>query len=256
MPSFGAIKQLQARCVGVPRSVAKKALEDHGDDEDAAAKHISETTEFKDTKAASAAENLHDPLKNLSLADHEAGRPVLEEIAANTKVSIIRMEEGDGKTYPGYGDSLKVHYTGKLQEDGTVFDSSIERGKPFTFKVGKKEVIAGWDEALMKMSLDERAMVMIPAAKAYGENGAPPAVPPHADLKFEIHLMSITRQTSCLGAGKHGGVQKEMHEYKELASQLLGHAPPTDVVHNLPDDRQPMPLTSDMPRVDMLREHS
>ena len=69
----------------------------------------------------------------------------------------------------------------------------------------------------MKMSLDERAMVMIPAAKAYGENGAPPAVPPHADLKFEIHLMSITRQTSCLGAGKHGGVQKEMHEYKELA---------------------------------------
>ena len=51
MPSFGAIKQLQARCPGVPRSVAKKALEDHGDDEDAAAAHIASTTEFKDSKA-------------------------------------------------------------------------------------------------------------------------------------------------------------------------------------------------------------
>jgi FK506-binding protein 1 len=253
MPSFGAIKSLQNRVGGAPRAICKKALEDHEDDEDAAAKHISETTEFKDTKAPS--ERVSDPLKNLCLADHEAGRPVLEEVVENTKVSIIRIEEGDRATYPGYGDTLRVHYTGTL-DDGTVFDSSMARGKPFDFKVGKKQVIAGWDEALMKMSLGERAIVLVPAAKAYGAQGAPPAVPPHADLKFEIHLMNITRQTSCLGAGKHGGVQKESHEYKELADQLLGRAPPTTVVHNLPDDRQPMPLTADMPKVDMLREHS
>jgi len=254
MPSFGAIKMLQARCPGAPRAVCKKALEDHDDDEDKAAKHITETTEFKDTRAS--AEEMADPLSKLCLADHLAGRPVLEELTENTTVSIIRMEEGDRTTFPAYGDTLRVHYTGKLQDDNSVFDSSVARGTPFDFKVGKNEVIKGWDEAFMKLSLGERAMLLIPSAKAYGAQGAPPDVPPHSDLKFEVHLMKITRQTSCLGAGKHGGVQKESHEYKELADQLLGRAPPTDVVHNLPDDRKPMPLTSDMPRVDMLREHS
>lgn len=73
-------------------------------------------------------------------------------------------------------------------------------------------------------------------------------MPPHADLKFEVHLLKITRQTSCLGAGQHGGVQKQDHEYKELANQLLGRAPPTSVDHRLPDEREPMPLTSDMPK--------
>ena len=72
-----------------------------------------------------------------------------------------------------------------------------------------------------------------------------------ADLKFEVQLLEIRRQTSCLGAGRHGGVQKDTHVYSELANQLLGRAPPPSeadaVEHRLPDERHPMPLTSEMP---------
>ena len=117
------------------------------------------------------------------------------------------------------------------------------------------KVIKGWDEAIMKFSKGEKSTLLIPASKAYGAAGSPPAVPPNADLKFEVQLLDIRRQTSCLGPGSHGGVQRKNHEYAALADQLLGRAPPTDVVHNLPEDRQPMPLTKDMPRVDMLREY-
>lgn len=171
-------------------------------------------------------------------------------------LTLTHIEVGDGKTYPSYGDTLRVHYTGKLQECGTVFDSSRTPGRtPFDFKIGKKEVIPGWDEAIMKMSLGEVSLLMVPSSKAYGEAGAPDAnIPPFADLKFEVQLLEIRRQTSCLGAGRHGGVQKDAHEYSQLANQLLGRAPPpTDgegaVEHRLPDDRQLMPLTSDMPAV-------
>lgn len=184
----------------------------------------------------------------------------MELVKQNDKVSVIRIEEGDGKTFPAYGDTLSVHYVGKLQEDNAVFDSSRARGVPFQFKFGKKEVIPGWDEGMKNMSLNETALLMIPAAKAYGQAGSGDgSVPPDADLKFEVTLLEIRRQTSCLGAGRHGGVQKDAHEYTELANQLLGRAPPPSseqevVEHRLPDERQPMPLTSDMPRVDMLRD--
>ena len=221
MPSFGAIKVVQTRCPGAPRPLCKKALEDNDDDVDKAAAFISDTTEFKDVKAP--------PTKmsggggNLSLADHEAGRACIEIIEENTTVSVLRIEEGDRETFPSYGDTLRVHYKGFLAEDGTQFDSSYERGKPFDFKFGKGEVIKGWDEALKQMSLGEKALVMIPAAKGYGEQGSGTgAVPPGADLKFEIELLEIRQQTSCLGAGRHGGVQKDSHEYQQLANQLLG----------------------------------
>lgn len=261
MPSFGAIKMVQARCPGAPRPLCKKALEDHGDVVDDAVKHINDTTEFKDTSPPEPARSDGVGGGNLSYEDHLAGRPCVDVVQQNTAVSIIRIEEGDRTTYPAYGDTLRMHYVGKLQEDGTVFDSSRARGVPFEFKIGKKEVIAGWDEGIMKMSVGETALLMIPAAKAYGAQGSPDgSVPPDADLKFEVTLLEITRQTSCLGAGRHGGVQKDAHEYKELANQLLGRAPPPGiendapvVEHRLPDERQPMPLTSEMPRVDMLR---
>ena len=260
MPAnFGAIKMVQARCPGAPRPVCKKALEENGDDVDAAVKHINDTTEFKDINPPAPARSDGVGGGNLSYADHLAGRPCMELVKQNEKVSVIRIEEGDGTTFPGYGDTLKVHYVGKLQEDGKVFDSSRARGVPFDFKIGKKEVIAGWDEAIMQMSLNETALLMIPATKAYGAAGSGDgSVPPDADLKFEVTLLEIRRQTSCLGAGRHGGVQKDAHEYTELANQLLGRAPPPSseqgiVEHRLPDERQPMPLTSEMPRVDMLR---
>ena len=106
--------------------------------------------------------------------------------------------------------------------------------------------VRGWEECVRKMSLGEKSLLMVPAGLAYGAAGNGP-VPPHADLKFECHLLKITPQTSCLGPGQHGGVQRKNHEYAELADQLLGRAPRQDLELRPPDERKLMPLTSDMP---------
>merc|ERR1719231_534043 len=139
-----------------------------------------------------------------------------------------------------------MHYVGTL-EDGTVFDSSRQRGRPFQFKIGHGKVIKGWDIGVMKMSLGEKAILFIGPDYAYGASGNGP-VPPNASLKFEVELLKIDRQTSCLGPGQHGGVQRQAHEYAQLADQLLGRAPRQDLDLKLPDEREPMPLTADMPR--------
>ena len=148
MPSFGAIKQLQKRMGGADRATCKKALEDHNDDEDLAAQHIAETTEFKDSKAEQAT-GMAAKLAGLELVDDAA--------SANSSVSIINLEVGDGETYPAYGDTLSMHYKGTLAESGEEFDSSYKRGREFEFKIGHGKVIKGWDEAIMKMSLGEKA---------------------------------------------------------------------------------------------------
>merc|ERR550514_1703433 len=109
------------------------------------------------------------------------------------------------------------------------------------------KVIKGWDVGVMKMSVGEKSLLFVPAHMAYGAQGNGP-VPPNADLKFEVQLLKITRQTSCLGPGQHGGVQRKNHEYADLANQLLGRAPQKGLEQRLPDAREPMPLTKDMPR--------
>ena len=230
--TFGAIKLLQNR-TGAPRGTCKEALEKFDGDEDKAASHIAQTTEFKDSKAAPPAP------KPATLDDDISS-------AAND-VSVIRIEVGDGDTYPSYGDLCHVHYRGLLASDGTQFDSSYERGREFTFKIGHGKVIKGWDLGIARMSVGEKSLLMIPSALGYGPAGNGP-VPPNADLKFEVHLVKITPQTSCLGPGQHGGVQRQSHEYAKVADQLLGRAPREDLDLRLPDDRKLMPLTSEMPR--------
>ena len=238
MPQMGAIMAL-AKEAGVDKKAAKAALMEHGDDYDAALASLKASTEPDATSTGAAAEQL----AALSLEEEAA--------AANTTVSVVRMEVGDGETFPGYGDTLAVEYRGMLADDGSEFDSSWapSRGAhlPFTFRIGMAKVIKGWDEAIVNMSLGERALIFVPSSKAYGAQGAGDKVPPNADLKFEVKLLKITRQTSCLGAGNHGGVQRQRHEYAQLADQLLGRAPREDLDLKLPDERQPMPLTRDMP---------
>merc|ERR1711990_913753 len=96
-------------------------------------------------------------------------------------VEIETINQGDGKTFPQTGDKLQMHYTGTL-EDGSKFDSSRDRGKPFEFNIGVGQVIQGWDEGVMQMSLGEKAILRIPSAMGYGERGAGGAIPPNADL--------------------------------------------------------------------------
>ena len=91
---------------------------------------------------------------------------------------------------PAEGDTVRVHYTGML-EDGTVFDSSVERGEPIEFPLGAGFVIPGWDIGVAEMHVGEKSILTIPSALAYGPQGSPPSIPPNATLIFEVELVEI-----------------------------------------------------------------
>lgn len=101
----------------------------------------------------------------------------------------VKIQDGNGEM-PKSGDNVKVHYTGKLL-DGTVFDSSIERGEPIEFPLGNGYVIPGWDEGIMMMSKGEKGVLYIPYYLAYGERGAGGVIPPYANLIFEVELVEF-----------------------------------------------------------------
>mmetsp|Transcript_26734 Transcript_26734/g.62788 ORF Transcript_26734/g.62788 Transcript_26734/m.62788 type:complete len:125 (-) Transcript_26734:44-418(-) len=101
------------------------------------------------------------------------------------------LRDGDGSNFPKKGDALKMHYVGTLASNGSKFDSSRDRGRPFSFKIGKGEVIRGWDEGVMQMSLGEKAELHITSDYGYGKEGAGGVIPPNADLVFEVELLAI-----------------------------------------------------------------
>ncbi|KAK9511399.1 hypothetical protein O3M35_000063 [Rhynocoris fuscipes] len=91
------------------------------------------------------------------------------------------------------GDLLHMHYTGKL-EDGTVFDSSLDRNQPLTFTLGSGQVIKGWDQGLMGMCVGEKRKLIIPSELGYGSRGSPPKIPGDATLIFEVELIKIEKK--------------------------------------------------------------
>ena len=97
------------------------------------------------------------------------------------------LEEGTG-AQPSAADQVKVHYTGKLI-DGTVFDSSVERGEPATF--GVTQVIPGWVEALQLMKAGAKWRLFIPSNLAYGPNGAGGVIGPNQTLIFDVELLEV-----------------------------------------------------------------
>jgi len=106
------------------------------------------------------------------------------------------LREGDGTNYPAKGDLLTMHYVGTLASNGSKFDSSIEKGRPFRFTIGRGEVIRGWDDGVIQMSLGERAELHITSDYGYGPHGAGDVIPPNADLVFEVELLKINDQDS------------------------------------------------------------
>ncbi len=99
------------------------------------------------------------------------------------------LKEGTGQVAKS-GDTVEVHYTGTL-ENGNKFDSSLDRGTPFSFPLGAGMVIKGWDEGVAGMKVGEKARLTIPASMGYGERGAPPVIPANATLIFEVELLAI-----------------------------------------------------------------
>ena len=89
------------------------------------------------------------------------------------------------------GDTISAHYTGWLKDGGKKFDSSRDRGKPITFKLGIGRVIKGWDEGLQGMKVGEQRQLIIPPKLGYGERGAGNVIPPNATLIFDVELVAI-----------------------------------------------------------------
>ena len=100
------------------------------------------------------------------------------------------IEEGTGELCPS-GANITAHYHGTLA-DGSVFDSSVQRGEPFQCKIGVGQVIKGWDEGFVQMKKGAKAKLICPPDYAYGANGYPPVIPPNATLTFEVELIDFS----------------------------------------------------------------
>ncbi len=107
--------------------------------------------------------------------------------AADFKVE--KLVEGTGAA-PKAGNVVQVHYTGWLT-DGTKFDSSVDRGRPFEFRLGAGQVIAGWDQGVAQLKVGDKARLTIPPEMGYGARGAGGVIPPNATLVFEVELLAI-----------------------------------------------------------------
>ena len=115
---------------------------------------------------------------------------------AITELQITDVTSGDGATAES-GQTVVVHYTGWLYDPsqpdnkGTKFDSSVDRGDPFSFPLGAGQVIRGWDEGFAGMQIGGKRILVIPSDMGYGTRGAGGVIPPNATLMFEVDLLEI-----------------------------------------------------------------
>ncbi|MFZ4639919.1 MAG: FKBP-type peptidyl-prolyl cis-trans isomerase [Nodosilinea sp.] len=112
-----------------------------------------------------------------------------QTITTASGLQYVDLVEGTG-AMPQTGQRVTVHYTGTL-EDGTKFDSSRDRGRPFTFQIGVGQVIKGWDEGVSTMRVGGQRQLIIPAELGYGSRGAGGVIPANATLVFDVELLRI-----------------------------------------------------------------
>jgi len=113
----------------------------------------------------------------------------MDEIRTPSGLRYSDLVVGAGAS-PAAGDQVEVHYTGWL-ENGTKFDSSVDRRQPFVFPLGAGRVIRGWDEGVATMKVGGKRRLVIPAELGYGDRGAGRVIPPGATLVFEVELLRI-----------------------------------------------------------------
>jgi FKBP-type peptidyl-prolyl cis-trans isomerase FkpA len=137
------------------------------------------------------------PTPSASLTPSVSGTPAAggppavsgEPTTTASGLQFIDIEVGDGAS-PQKGQTVVVHYTGWLA-DGTKFDSSVDRGQPFSFVIGTGKVIKGWDEGVATMKVGGKRRLIIPPELGYGAGGYPGVIPGNAQLIFDVELIEI-----------------------------------------------------------------
>jgi peptidylprolyl isomerase len=116
-----------------------------------------------------------------------------EPVTTPSGLKYIDTKVGTGAA-PKTGQTCVMHYTGWLYDGGkkgAKFDSSVDRGQPFEFKIGQRQVIGGWDEGVATMKVGGKRTLIIPPELGYGARGAGNVIPPNATLMFDVELLSI-----------------------------------------------------------------
>jgi len=122
------------------------------------------------------------------MSSEHAG-PEGKEVTTSSGLQYIDLKVGTGATAQA-GQTVSVHYTGWL-ENGKKFDSSVDRGQPFSFPLGAGRVIKGWDEGVKGMKVGGKRKLITPSNLGYGARGAGGVIPPNATLIFEVELLGV-----------------------------------------------------------------
>ena len=113
-----------------------------------------------------------------------------DTITTASGLKVVMFETHRDSIMPKLGQTVSVHYSGYLL-DGSMFDSSVERGTPFDFPLGQGRVIKGWDEGIALLHKGDKAKLIIPYELAYGAGGRPPIIPAKATLVFDVQLVNV-----------------------------------------------------------------
>eukprot|EP00051_Salpingoeca_urceolata_P027493 m.481714 g.481714 ORF g.481714 m.481714 type:complete len:155 (-) comp22288_c0_seq1:57-521(-) len=131
-----------------------------------------------------------------AFSDPSETKPSKDNLAKDAKLRVgVLKRVTDCKAKTKNGDRLSMHYTGWTRSDGQVFDSSVSRGDPFEFNLGKGMVIKGWDQGLVGMCIGERRRLTIPSDMGYGDHGSGAKIPGGATLVFDVELLKINGKT-------------------------------------------------------------
>jgi FKBP-type peptidyl-prolyl cis-trans isomerase len=147
-------------------------------------------------------------------------RPVINTPSGLT---ILITKQGTGRM-PVAGETVVAHYTGLLTS-GVKFDSSVDRGQPFAFKLGEGRVIKGWDEGFAQLHIGDQAVLIIPSQLGYGSNGAGNVIPPNATLIFIVELVDVKAGavSDVLSQTLQSqGLEAALAKYRELKSKGFG----------------------------------